>query len=138
MSVQALRQVPVIRHTMKQPLMQMKFGALLERRPGHIRRLIEQRGAGGRSRARALEPGKPSNRQFPDPVNAKALTRYELLGDLRPTWAAECHGITLSDEDHAAMAAGIWDRAFHATESAPLSVAGCGSPCEGTPLYSSC
>ena len=71
---------------------------------------------------------------IPKPVNAKALTRYELLGDLRPTWAAECHGITLSDEDHAAMAAGIWDRAFHATESAPLSVAGCGSSRGGTPL----
>jgi hypothetical protein len=108
---------------------------LLERRPGHIRRLIERRGADVRSRARALDSGKPSNRQFPEPVNAKALTRYEtLLGDLRPTWAVECHGITLSDEDHAAMAAGIWDRAFHATESAPLSVAGCGSPREGTPL----
>jgi len=39
-------------------------------------------GAGGRSRARALGPGKPSNRQFQEPVNAKALTRYEtLLGD---------------------------------------------------------
>jgi hypothetical protein len=121
--------------TMKQPLMQMKFGTLLERKPGHIRRLIERRGADVRSSVRALESGKPSNRQFPEPVNAKALTRYEtLLGDLRPTWAAERHGITLSDEDHAAMDAGIWDRAFHATESVPLSMAGCGSPREGTPL----
>jgi hypothetical protein len=110
MSVQALRRLPVIRHTMKQPLMQMKFGTLLERRPGRIRRLIERRGADVRSRARALESGKPSNRQFPEPVNAKALTRCEtFLDDLRPTWAAECHGITLSDEDHAAIAAGIWD-----------------------------
>ena len=42
MSVQALRRVSVIRHAMKKPLMQVKSGTLLELRPRHIRRLIEQ------------------------------------------------------------------------------------------------
>lgn len=37
--------------------------------------------AGGQAgdHGRALGPGKLSNRQFPEPVNAKALTRYETL-----------------------------------------------------------
>ena len=101
--VKELRRVHGIRQTREKTEAQVKAGPLLGLTPRHLRRLIarveQADGQGLADRGR----GKPSNRQIPEKVQAKALTRdAERYRDGGPTVAAEqraeCHGIMLSAE----------------------------------------
>ena len=103
MSVKELRRVHVIRQTMEKTLTQIKAGALLGLTPRHVRRLLQRVRQEGDHGLVHRGRGKPSNRQIPAPVKAKALRLYaQRYGDFGPTLAAEklaeCHGITLSAE----------------------------------------
>jgi len=101
--VKELRRVHGIRQTREKTEMQVKPGTLLGLTPRHLRRLIAQvkpaDGQGLADRGR----GKPWNRQIPEKVQAKALTRdAERYRDGGSTVAAEQRaerqGITLSVE----------------------------------------
>ena len=103
MSVKELRRVSVIRQTMEKTLTQVKAGTLLGLTPRHIRRLIERVAQAGDQGLAHRGRGKPSNRQIPEQVKAKALTLYEKqYGDFGPTLAAEKlaerHGMAVNAE----------------------------------------
>src|SRR3970040_907333 len=103
MSVKELRRVSVIRQTMEKKLTQVKAGTLLGLTPRHIRRLIERVEQAGDQGLAHRGRGKPSNRQIPEKVKAKALKLYaQRYGDFGPTLAAEKlaerHGIAISAE----------------------------------------
>ena len=97
--MKALRRVQVLRQEMEQTLTQVQAGTLLGLTPRHIRRLIARGEQAGDQGLAHRGRGTPSNRQIPEKIQTKALTRY---GDCGPTVAteqrAERHGITLSDE----------------------------------------
>jgi hypothetical protein len=103
MSVKELRRVHVIRQTMEKTLTQVKAGTLLGLTPRHIRRLLARMEQAGDQGLAHRGRGKPSNRQIPEKVKAKALQLCEKqYGDFGPTLAAEklteCHGIAVSAE----------------------------------------
>jgi hypothetical protein len=103
MSGKELRRVHVIRQVMDEQITQVEAGTLLGLTPRHVRRLIQRvRQEGDRGLVHRGR-GKPSNRRIPEPVKAKALTRYDKrYGDFGPTLAAEKlaerDGITVSAE----------------------------------------
>ena len=103
MRVKALKRVQVLRQTRAKTLTQVKAGTLLGLTPRHIRRLIARGEQAGDQGLAHRGRGTPSNRQIPEKIQPKALTRYvQRYGDGGPTVAteqrAERHGITLSDE----------------------------------------
>ena len=98
-----LRRVHVIRQAMEKRITQVQAGRLLELTTRQIRRLLRRVQQEGEAGLAHRGRGKPSNRQIPAPVKAKALRVYgQRYGDFGPTLAAEKlaerHGITLSAE----------------------------------------
>ena len=103
MSMMELRRVQVLRQEMEQTLTQVQAGTVLGLTTRHIRRLIARGEQAGDQGLAHRGRGTPSNRQIPEKIQTKALTRYaQRYGDGRPTVAAEQrverHGLTLSAE----------------------------------------
>ena len=138
MRVKALKRVQVLRQTRAKTLTQVKAGTLLGLTPRHIRRLIARVEQAGDQGLAHRGRGTPSNRQIPEKIQPKALTRYvQRYGDCGPTVAteqrAERHGITLSDETLRRWLRARGDRPCHAAEAALSGVAGAESPRGSTP-----
>ena len=103
MSMKELKCVHVIRQVMERRLTQVQAGTLVGLTARHVRRLIQRVEREGDQGLAHRGRGKPSNRQIPEKVKAKALKLYaQRYGDFGPTLAAEKlaerHGIAISAE----------------------------------------
>ena len=103
MSMKELKCVHVIRQVMERRLTQVQAGTLVGLTARHVRRLIQRVEREGDQGLAHRGRGKPSNRQIPEKVKAKALKLYaQRYGDVGPTLAAEKlaerHGIAISAE----------------------------------------